>query len=221
MKRWFLLLLCSVLLLSGAGCRSREAAIVYTDISTEYAMGNISVTYPRLAGQLEGSKIPAVNYLIKTNILERVFDDSLYALHQVVADIDYTITLQNQSVISLLYTGTLKASPEEEPRNMVYTATFDLINGKEIPFSQIAANLEELTAQMAAAPLVANATPDEQKLESYRPQMDRDALIEQYEQNTQYTFHLTDGGLCLSFPVPHDLGDYALITVPCQYGQSN
>ena len=214
MKRWLLILLCGILLFSYTGCnKNREIAVVYTDIPTEYSMGNISVTYPRLAGQVDGTKIPMVNHLIKTDILERVFDDSLYQLNEVTATIQYTITLQNSSLISLVYTGTLQANPQSEVNRVIYTVTFDLENGQEIPFSQAVNNPDALESQIAQAAITAADGVDAAELEAYRPALKKSDLLLQYDQNSQYTFSMTEEGLFLSFPVPHSLGDYATITI--------
>lgn len=185
--------------------------------------GTISIEYP-VVSNLSDSKIQeAVNKLLLTNataITESFTEDT-----PVTLDVTCKVISVDRSRLTVVYKGTCQAEGSPYPTNVFYTNTVDLKQVKSLGFNDYSDAYTMAGYVMSDDVQFYQAGSDmTQALLSHRASMS----VEQYTQIfEQADFPLTadgdgafpqsfsythEGVLYFSIPVPHALGDYAIVT---------
>ena len=219
-------LLCVPMVLGG--CRgsggvdlpSSETAGVTTKLTVtagEYKEENIHIRYPQLQGLADASKQAELNKQIKTDVWEHTVQVSLrsYPKEEIHYDMDYQVTWQTDTMLSVVYTGSAQVKGGAFPTNEIYGATFDLKSGKKLALSDFRPVNADLVQEIKQS---ADITTYEGKAQEGLAALvegisSEDMICGLNEGEPGYTFHVTAEMLVISVPVAHAAGDYARITL--------
>lgn len=199
---------------------------ITTSIKT-YKDKNISIQYPVLSHLNDAKKEEEVNTLLKNNALKVLQANSVDPLKDTVI-IEARVVSADSKRITAVYTGTYYSEGAAHPLNMFYTNTVDLTQVKDLGLTDYA-NPETL-AQYVLSDQVkfydASAELTEALMEN-RTQTELETYTKIFQEadfplkNSQPdgtpafpdSFSYEDKGtIIFSIPVPHVLGDYALVS---------
>lgn len=201
---------------------SSDSGAKAKNISTEtntYSSGQVSVTYPGIVNMEDTQKAAAIDEHLKKNALSvleawdiQENDDSL--------DVSCKVLSADRNRVTVLYTGTVKKKDAAYPTNIMYSNTIDVANVSDIGFDHFADPYtmagyvlsgdctfynadEELKAQLMDV-------KNETSLEAYTDMFTKaDFPFEgTFPQSFSYEHQ---GVIYFSIPVPHALGDYAIV----------
>lgn len=190
---------------------------VTADIATDTADGH-SIQYPVVSNMSDVQKQDAVNELLHKNALALTKtlekDASLSVTCEVIA--------VDRKRITAVYTGSLTVPGGAHPTSVFYTNTVDLEEGKDLGFDDYADAYTMAGYVMSGdCQFAADSQDLEEALLAYRETQSLEYFTELLEQADfplektdifPESFSYTDKGvLYFSIPVPHALGDYAIV----------
>jgi len=191
-----------------------------------YKDGNVSIQYPAVSGLEDGAMEEKINDLLKSNALEIL---KAYSVN--VEKDSLSLTAKVNSVdrkrVTVIYTGLFSGDGAAHPVNVFFTNTVDMSLAKDIRLTDYAdpnALAEYIRSDDC---LLYDASPELAKaLIPYFVQASMDTYAKMF-QNADFpleaassgntpafpeSFSYEDSGtIIISIPVPHSLGDFALI----------
>lgn len=186
----------------------------------------ISVQYPVVSELSDTSRQAQVNKLLKTNAtawLDALSDEELPDQ----AEIKCEVKSIDRNRITVVYTGVYSKKGAAYPTNMFYTNTVDLNQVKSLGFNDYSDGYTMAGYVMSDDVQFVSSDLSSELLE-YRKSQSVEAFTDLFNQadfplkkqedgNVSFpkSFSYTDKGvLYFSIPVPHALGDYALVSFP-------
>lgn len=191
-----------------------------------YEQGNASIQYPVVSGSEDGAKEEKINGLLKSNALEII---KAYSVNPEKDSLSITakVISADRKRITVVYTGLFTGEGAAYPVNIFYTNTVDMTQAKDI----------RLTDYADPNGLAEYIRSDDCQLYDASPEL-KEALLPFLAQTTQETYakmfrnadfpmetsvsdnapvfpesfsYEDHGTIIVSIPVPHSLGDFALI----------
>lgn len=202
-----------------------ETANLTTDTVT-YASGGISVEYPVLKQLTDTAKQEKINSLLKDNALAIIkaweIDEATDSL-----SVQCKVMSLDRKRLTAVYTGTYKAKDAAHPVNVFYTSTVDLSQASDIGFHDYSDAYTMATYTLSEDCRFYNVSPDlEKELMSYKNTQSIEYYTALYE-HADFPLETASetgkaifaesfsyehrGNIYFSIPVPHALGDYAII----------
>lgn len=184
-----------------------------------YKNNSISVQYPTIVNLDDKEKASAVNEMLKTNALSFL---KAYEIDETrdTADIRCDVISVNRNRITAVYTGTVLADGGAHPTEIFYTNTIDLNSQENLGFSFFADPYTMAGYVLSDDCTFHNVSPElETELKTYVKEQSLDSYTKLF-QNADFPFtgafpetfsYEEDGVFFFSIPVPHALGDYALV----------
>ncbi|GLB26280.1 hypothetical protein LXJ15735_25210 [Lacrimispora xylanolytica] len=199
---------------------------ITTSIKT-YKDKNVSIQYPAISNLEDKKKEESVNQLLKDNALSFLSIASVDSLKDTVI-VDAEIISADPKRITAVYTGTFYAEGAAHPINLFYTNTIDINQVKDLGLTDFA-NPEALAEYVLSDQVkFYNASPElTEALMDARTQMDLSSYVKLFQEadfpiKTKLpggtpafpdSFSYEDkGNIIFSIPVPHALGDSALVS---------
>lgn len=193
---------------------------VTADLET-YTSGKVSIQYPVVSKMEDEEKQNQVNELLKSNAL------SVIKANEINEETDsLTIKCQVLSVdrkrLSAVYTGTLEADGAAHPASMFYTNTVNLMQVQDMGLSDYSDAYTMAGYVLSDDVEFADVSPEQEAaILEYRSTLDLDSLTKILE-DSDFPLSSSDtwpesfsyekqGTICFSIPVPHALGDYAVV----------
>lgn len=190
---------------------------VTAEISTDTANGH-SIQYPVVSNMSDTAKQESINQLLYGNaiaITETLADDASASITCKVISVD-------RKHLTAVYTGTYTTPDAPHPTNVFYTNTVDLEEGKDLGFNDYADAYTMAGYVMSEdCQFKADSKELEDALLAYRKEKSLEYFTELFnaadfpmDDSSSFpeSFSYTDKGiLYFSIPVPHSLGDYALV----------
>lgn len=192
-----------------------------------YKDKNISIQYPVISNLKDKNKEEKINQLLKENALSIIHINSIDPIKDTVI-IDAEIISADPKRITAVYTGTFYAEGAAHPLNFFYTNTVDLNQVKDLGLTDYAD--PETLAKYVLSDQVKfyDASPElTEALIEARTQMDLNSYVKIFQEadfpiKTKLSdgtpafpdsFSYVDkGNIIFSIPVPHALGDFALVS---------
>lgn len=184
-----------------------------------------TIQYPVVSNMADASKQTAVNQLLKTNAT--AIEAHLKKLDsKVTADIKCKVVSVDRRRLTAVYTGSYTTDGGAYPISMFYTNTIDLSEAKSLGFNDYADGYTMAGYVMSNDCEFYNVSGDlKQALLDYRATQSLEFYTELFNAadfpldgaSTAFpeSFSYVDQSiLYFSIPVPHALGDYALIKFP-------
>lgn len=196
---------------------SDNTANVTAQIFTETAGGH-SIQYPTVSNMADQKKQETVNQLLHDNavaITKTLAEDASVSISCKVTSVD-------RKRLTAVYTGTYTTPDGAYPTNVFYTNTVDLEEGKDLGFNDYADAYTMAGYVMSEdCQFIADSKELEDALLAYRKDQSLEYFTELFNSADfpldhasifPESFSYTDKGvLYFSIPVPHALGDYALV----------
>lgn len=203
---------------SGKGGSTSAVKKISTKINT-YTSGSISIEYPSVTNLEDSSKAASIDTLLKENALS-ILDAYEVDGAQDTLSIKCSVLLADRSRITVTYTGTCMKKGAAYPVNIFYSNTVDVGKGTDIGFGRFAdpytmagyvlsddCEFYNVSPELAAGLMeYKNGT----SIETYT------AMFNQADFPVRDTFpesfsYEHEGTIFFSIPVPHALGDYAIV----------
>ncbi|MBD7911465.1 MULTISPECIES: DUF4163 domain-containing protein [Clostridium] len=187
-----------------------------------YKIKNVIINYPQISGLSDINKQSTINKLIKDGAeayISNGVEDNLNL------EINYKITLSNENVLSIQYSGVANLEQAAHPTNVFYTTNIDMNNGKIIKLTDLLKVNENLANSFKKGKLVCYTTFDNEKdtveyqsnIKELVNNMDNNELISQFEKAdskekmiSEYVAfcYLTEDSIGISIGVGHSAGDH-------------
>lgn len=201
---------------------STKGAAGVKNISTKlntYTSGKVTISYPSLVNMENPEKASAIDALMKENALSIL---KAYGLD----DTQDTLTIKckvlsaDRSRITATYTGTYQKKDGAYPVNVFYSNTIDVGKAANMGFSKFADPYTMAGYVLSNDCEFYNVTPElaaellkfkqENTIETYTNWFDRAdfPIGDTFPETFSYEH---EGTIFFSIPVPHALGDYAII----------
>lgn len=191
----------------------------YTDAKN----GSVSIQYPVVSNLSDASIQDAVNKLLFTNATAIV--DAIASETPVTFDITCRVESVDRSRLTAVYKGFYQAEGSAYPTNVFYTNTVDLKQAKSLGFNDYS-DAYTMAGYVMSDDVRFYQTGDDETeaLLAHRAAMSVEQYTQMFEQadfplstdedapfpeSFSYTH---EGVLYFSIPVPHTLGDYAIVT---------
>lgn len=189
-----------------------------------YQSNKVSIQYPKISGMTDGVRQDQVNQLLKDNANSYIkiqgVDESTDTL-----DISCKVISVDRKRITAAYTGTYNKPDASYPLNVFYTSTIDLEQAKNLGLNDFTDVYTMAGYVMSDDCEFYNVSPElnssllnyraDQSIESFRKLFagaDFSSMKPGGDAVFPESFSYTDKGvLYFSIPVPHALGDYAVI----------
>ncbi len=202
-----------------AGSKPASTEGLSTSVET-YSSGKVSIQYPAVSQLGNSQAEEKVNALLKENALSIItaqeLDESKDSL-----SVQCKIISADQKRLTAVYTGTLTVQSAAHPVSVFYTNTVDMNKASDIGFSTYAdpatmagyvmsdaCEFEGLDKETEAAVKEYKAA---QTIDSYT-QLFKNADFPLKGSSFPESFSYEDkGAIYFSIPLPHSLGDYALV----------
>ncbi|NBH73163.1 DUF4163 domain-containing protein [Clostridiaceae bacterium] len=184
-----------------------------------YSSGKVSITYPGIVNLEDAEKASAVNELLKKNALSVLeaweindTEDSL--------DISCQVLSADRNRVTVVYTGELAKKGAAYPTKVMYSNTVDVPNASDIGFDHFADPYTMAGYVLSGDCTFYNASD---ALKSELMGVKNDTSLEAYTEmftNADFPFEGTfpqsfsyehQGVIYFTVPVPHALGDYAVV----------
>jgi hypothetical protein len=199
---------------------------IITTLQT-YKDGNISIQYPNISDLKDKTKEDQINSLLKSNALEVLKAYTVDSQKDSIS-IEAKVISADQKRITVLYSGLFNAEGAAHPLNIFFTNTVDLNQVKDIGLVDYA-DPETLAKYVLSDECrFYDASPElAEALMEARTQIDMETYTKIFQQADfpikasspdgtvifPDSFSYEDKGtIIFSIPVPHALGDYALIS---------
>ena len=195
-----------------------EAKNISTKTNT-YSSGNVSIDYPNVINMEDTQQAAAIDELLKKNALSVLeaweiqdTDDSL--------NINCQVLSADRNRITVVYTGTLAKKGASYPTNVMYSNTIDVSRVSNIGFDHFADPYTMAGYVLSGDCVFYNVNDDVKaelmeiknntSLEAYTDMFTKaDFPIEgSFPESFSYEHQ---GVIYFSIPVPHALGDYAIV----------
>lgn len=207
---------------SSASGGKNHASSNVKNISTKlntYASGKVSVEYPSVVNLEDHAKSASIDTLLKDNALAILtaygIDDTADSL-----TVKCQVLSADRNRITVTYTGTYQAKDAAHPVNLFYSNTIDVNKAENIGFSKFADPYTMAGYVLSNDCRFYHATPE---IAAELMRVKNDTTIEAYttlfnQADFPYsgTFpesfsYENEGTIFFSIPVPHALGDYAIV----------
>ena len=199
-----------------------------TGISTQtetYSLGSVSIQYPVISGMTDAVRQDKVNQLLKDNAQAFVNLQQIDEAKDKVS-VKCKVVSADRRRITSVFTGTYTPSGAASPTKVFYTSTVDLEQVKNLGLNDYTdgytmagyllsddCQFQDVSANLKASLLEYRST---QTLEDYTKLLeaaDLSTVKSGADAAFPQSFSYTDQGvLYFSIPVPHELGDYAVVT---------
>lgn len=200
---------------------SDSPANVSADIQT-FKDGSVSIQYPVISNLSDTKTQEAVNDLLLANAT--AVARSASAESPVTIDVTCKVVSVDRSRLTAVYKGTMQVQDAAYPTNLFYTNTVDLKQVKSLGFNDYSDAYTMAGYVMSDDVVFYQASPDQTRaLLDYRAAMSVEQFTQLFDQadfplssaedapfpeSFSYTH---EGVLYFSIPVPHALGDYAIV----------
>lgn len=200
--------------------------ISYVDDTAASSLNNIRVQYPQVRGLTDPTVQAAVNDLIKTDMWEytvQPYIDSYTEEGITACNFEFKVTLLNEELISIAYTGEVYVEGSARRNNEFYAATFDLQTGEKLALTDFVTVDEAFINKVKQTEMIDTVSGERvSRADVWDAQntCTTDELIRRFTETLgrdYYNFYLTEDTLVVSVPVSHAGGDYVLITLPGPY----
>lgn len=185
--------------------------------------GSVSIQYPVVSNLSDAKTQEAVNQLLLTNAT--AITDSVAEDETVTIDVTCKVVSVDRSRLTSVYKGTMQVQGSPYPTNVFYTNTIDLKQAKSLGFNDYSDAYTMAGYVMSDDVTFYQSTADlNQALLDHRATMSVEQYTQLFDQadfplsSTEDGFfpesfsYTHEGVLYFSIPVPHALGDYAIVT---------
>lgn len=184
-----------------------------------YSSGKVSITYPSLVNMEDTQKAAAIDQLLKKNALSVLSAKEINETEDSL-NINCQVLSADRNRITVLYTGTLNKKDSAYPTNIMYSNTIDVPNGSDIGFDHFAdpytmagyvlsGDCQFYNVNSETKEALMNVKNDT-SLETYTDMFTKADFP--FEGDFPETFSYEHQGVIyFSIPVPHALGDYAIV----------
>lgn len=185
--------------------------------------GSVSIQYPVVSNLSDSKTQEEVNRLLLANATAII--GSITAEDSVTIDISCKVISVDRSRLTAVYKGTMQVQGSPYPTNVFYTNTVDLKQVKSLGFNDYSDAYTMAGYVMSDDVQFYQSTADlNQALLSHRATMSVEQYTQLFDQadfplsSTEDGFfpesfsYTHEGVLYFSIPVPHPLGDYAIVT---------
>lgn len=204
---------------SSAGASgSAQSLSVRSKIATEKT-GKVSIEYPILSNLPAGSPQEAVNALIKEKATQILKDYELNPEEDTVS-IQCSILSLDRSKAVLAYTGSIMRKDAAYAADVFYTTTVDLVKGVLVGLSDYA-DAYTMAGYILSDDCILSKPAGSKEVLEYLQSLDINELwailrqcdftadkLEGFPQSFSYE---NQGSVYMALPVPHVLGDYAVV----------
>ncbi len=176
-----------------------------------------SINYPQLAGLLDTDRQEQVNKIIKDEAIKvlKYYEDPFGSVE---INIDYNITLETPSLLSIQYSGIGSVSNAAHPNKLFYTTNIDVEKGEKIRLADII-NIDSIFIQKfldgkfvamwnEQGELIDLTTLSSARLQDGFTEADSLDNIGTEKQSDVYSY-LTENSLGISISVPYAVGGHA------------
>lgn len=224
MKCGFLLSILLILLIWIAGCapdvtrqETSNSYVIEAALDCDAFSGEVS--YPKI---VDGSgAYESINSEIKEFVYSYLGNAIGTEQAEVTVDISYSITINNNDLICFLFEGTLMDKKAAHPTNVAFSVLISLVS-KEIVepldyFKMDEAFFEEYRKQLLKNQNQ-NRFSDEnwEQISGYLNNFSNEEVQNILLKNAPSSLALIPDGVIVLFPVPHAIGDYVALEIPCE-----
>lgn len=190
-----------------------------TTKSNTYSSGKVSVSYPSLVNMEDAQKAAAIDALLKKNALS-VLDAWKINDEEDSLNVSCQVLSADRNRITVLYTGTLAKKGDAAPVNILYTNTIDVPNVSDIGFDHFADPYTMAGYVLSGDCRFYNVSSEK---EARLIDIKNNTSLEDYTEmfsGADFPFegdfpkvfsYEHQGVIYFSIPVPHELGDYAIV----------
>jgi len=184
-----------------------------------YTSGKVSIEYPSVINLSDEEKTDAIDTLLKENALSVIkaygIDETKDSL-----EIQCQVLSTGRSRITVVYTGAALADGAPHPTNIFYSNTIDVQKAENLGFEKFA-DPYTMAGYVLSGDCQFPKASEELKAELMK--IKNDCSLEDYTrmfQNADFPFegdfpssfsYEHEGNIYFSIPVPHALGDYAIV----------
>lgn len=189
----------------------------YTIVSDNYVLddkagNNIKIVYPKIIGFVDGNRQDEINNLLKNAafIATKQVDQNL------TLDLDYTISLTTNRLISVQYDGFYYVTTAAHPINYFHTVNIDLETGKMLLLQDMVGVDDQLADKIINQGNGVSEYLTSLEIEDIKNNYLLDSRREDWN-TTIYecnSFYLTPDHLGISFPTIHAMGDHIEYEIP-------
>lgn len=205
--------------------KAASAARITTVLRT-YEEGKASIQYPVVSGSEDGAKEKKINDLLKSNALEIL---KAYSVNPEKDNLSITakVISADRKRITAVYTGLLSGEGAAHPVNVFFTNTVDMSLAKDIRLTDYAdpkalaeyirsadCQFYDASPELKSAllPILAETSLDEYMKMFQTADFPLESAASDSAPVFPESFSYEDHGtIMVSIPVPHSLGDFALI----------
>ncbi len=195
---------------------------------TPEAHDTVSISYPVLSGMSDSAKQESVNKLLLENACA-FYESMLPTLEgSVTMEIDCRIASLDRNRVTAVYTGSCMAEKAAYPVNVFFTNTIDLQQVKSLGINDYSdaytmagylmsedVQFYQADADMTESLLAYRADQSVEAFTKLLNQADFPLKASAAEGSFPESFsYMEDSVLYFSIPVPHALGDYAIVSYP-------
>lgn len=203
---------------SGSGSGAATTVTSLKTTMNTYASGKVSVQYPSVSLD-DTAKQDAINELLKGNALSVISAQALDETKDSL-NIQCKVLSADRNRITAVYTGTVAADGAAFPVNLFYTNTIDVGKVSDLKLSHFADPYTMAGYVLSADCKFYGADP---ALNTELMKAKNDQTLEYYTRlfnEADFPFNLQspdsfsyehEGDIYFSIPVPHALGDYAIV----------
>ncbi|MCI8578593.1 MAG: hypothetical protein HFG64_14030 [Lachnospiraceae bacterium] len=197
---------------------SQNVRNVSTKMNT-YSSGKVSIEYPSVVNLDDQEQTTAVDNLIKNNALSII---QAYGLNEAEdsLNIKCRVLSADRNRITITYTGEVTRKDASSPTAVFYSNTIDVKEAKDLGFEKFADPYTMAGYVLSGDCHFVSASSDlNAELMKYKNENSLDYYTKLFN-NADFPFEGTfpesfsyeqDGDIYFSIPVPHALGDYALV----------
>lgn len=202
----------------GKGSQAAAAKKISTKINT-YTSGKITIEYPSVMNLDDSAKAASIDALMKENALSILNAYELDSTKDSLS-IQCKVLAADRSRITAVYTGTCQTDGGAFPVNLFYSNTIDVNKVDNIGFSRFADPYTMAGYVLSDDCEFYDASPElAAELMRYKNETTIEAyttLFSQADFPVRDTFpasfsYENEGTIFFSIPVPHALGDYAIV----------
>lgn len=184
-----------------------------------YTSGKVSVEYPSVVNLEDSAKAASIDKLLKDNALSII---NAYGIDEAQDSLSVkcTVLSADRNRITVTYTGIYQAKDAASPVNLFYSNTIDVNTADNIGFSKFADPFTMAGYVLSDDCEFYNAAPE---TAAELKKVKNDTTIESYtnlfnQADFPYSgsfpesfSYENEGTIFFSIPVPHALGDYAIV----------